>query len=336
MDVVESYAQTPGFFFSPKLIIKQIENKGNSVVCVDKLDADEVLITVPVPLLLKKETHVENMDTHELLALEVLKRRKEDSSKWIGTFPDDYDTMPLFWPEDEVKLLPIEYQRIVAEQKADINKFVEKTGLDPADAAWAWASVNTRCLYWEDGGMALVPVVDYLNHVCNAELGLDVKGTPEGFVVKTKRVYEIGEEISFCYGPHENGFLLAHYGFMVPNNTWDYVFVDSVMAPLVEHKKKLLEDNNCWGEWTIDRHGEPDFRTEIALASLDARPIEVSFMKDGILKPGLYQTTISEAIRQIAADLINEFEGKLLNTKNQFIIDFYNRRLEILQKTLLS
>lgn len=335
-DVVREYAGTKGFFFSPKLSIRPIEAKGNSVVCVAPLAPDEVLITVPRSMLLTREgcaTHGA-LDTHEALALEVARRRAQHSSAWIASFPPDYDTMPVFWPAEEAALLPPESRRIVAEQRASIAAFARKAGLDAAEAAWAWASVNTRCLYWEDGGMALVPVVDYLNHTCSTAEGLDVRGTPDGFIVRTRRAYAVGEEASFCYGPHENGFLLAHYGFLVPGNSWDYVYIDEALRPLLAAKQALLAEHGLWGEWTLDRHGEPDFRAEIALAALDARPQEVALMQEGLLKPAQYAQAIADGVYQAAAQLIDDSEQKLLQATNPFTRALYTRRLEILNKAL--
>lgn len=116
--------------------------------------------------------------------------------------------------------------------------------------------------------------------------------------------YRNGDEVTFVYGAHDSGTLLAEYGFILPReeNYYDHYDVTLEVERLFEEvceteerdeKRAELEMNGYWGcvfrplschtdwllrrrlrDWTIplyDEPLEPSFRTQVALALLDAR-----------------------------------------------------------------
>lgn len=388
MDVVEHFRNTDGFYFSPDLQIRQLENRGNSVVCTKDIPAGELLIKVPLSMLLTRSSKQgsktdskssrsnsfntssridttqsdksknlssftdssiskknggavttstastastatsDGLDTHEELALMVLEKRKSRKDPWISSFPDDFDTMCYFWPDSEWKKLPSLYKSKVVAQKEYVENFARKANLSLKDAAWAWASVNTRCLYWNEGGMALVPVIDYLNHTCDKADGLDVGSNAQGFYAKTQRSYKAGEEVSFCYGPHENACLMVHYGFYVEDNPWDFVSLDDgVTSDLMAYKNTLI-DEGLWLNWTLDLDGAPDFLTEIALTVCDSTKDLRQAMKMGLVKPGQF---IGGRLQAIVMNLIHMY-SEYVDSRNPFLAQYFGRMLYILDK----
>ncbi|KAJ2368785.1 hypothetical protein H4S01_001393 [Coemansia sp. RSA 2610] len=61
--------------------------------------------------------------------------------------------------------------------------------------------------------IALAPVLDLLNHSYQASVSTYFDAKCRRFVIKTLRPYHKGDEVFISYGPHDNGFMLAEYGF---------------------------------------------------------------------------------------------------------------------------
>jgi len=86
------------------------------------------------------------------------------------------------------------------------------------DFAWAWCSVNSRCLFIPLGlkphqdNFTLAPLLDMANHTMDPRLECKVKWTPTGGLklsapAKTYRPegFVPGQEVMIAYGPHSNG-----------------------------------------------------------------------------------------------------------------------------------
>ena len=112
--------------------------------------------------------------------------------------------------------------------------------------AWAWFTVNTRAVYFEnslrgkrteeiykgysndaDQNLALAPFLDMFNHcsTANVEAGynLSQKISKTGYEIITNTECHKYDQVFINYGPHGNLRLYTEYGFAEENNPNDFV-----------------------------------------------------------------------------------------------------------------
>ncbi|KAK6725522.1 hypothetical protein RB195_004069 [Necator americanus] len=94
---------------------------------------------------------------------------------------------------------------------------------------WAWHVVNTRCIYVENkphpsidnssgDTLAVIPFVDMLNHDPQAQ-GIGMYDRYSNmYIVRAAHCVLEDQEVTVCYGPHDNARLWMEYGFTLPNN----------------------------------------------------------------------------------------------------------------------
>jgi hypothetical protein len=177
-------------------------------------------------------------------------------------------SMPMLWCEAWQDLLPQPSKDYLAKQKAKFDKDWKKSkDVIKGDAFYLfryyWLVVNTRCFYWEhnewpprkpgkrkrnltaEDNMALAPFVDYFNH---ANEGCIYTSNAGGCWITCNRDYATGEEVTFCYGTHNNDYLLVEYGFILPDNKHDCIILDHVILPeLTDPQQELLQEYNYLG-----------------------------------------------------------------------------------------
>uniref|UniRef100_A0A915HS28 SET domain-containing protein n=1 Tax=Romanomermis culicivorax TaxID=13658 RepID=A0A915HS28_ROMCU len=107
---------------------------------------------------------------------------------------------------------------------------------------WAWATVNSRCIYKENttdehsfcnnwfGGqqdsasIALIPFLDMINHSSDSKISCKFNQKSKSFqLVQLDGCIHKGQEIFICYGPHNNARLFLEYGFILEQNPNDSV-----------------------------------------------------------------------------------------------------------------
>ena len=94
----------------------------------------------------------------------------------------------------------------------------------------------------------LLPTVDILNHKFNSKITY-FTGSDRRFYLKTRESLKSGDSVYNNYGAKSNDSFLLSYGFVIPNNTEDTLYVQFGIADdgneeLVQFKKKYLEDNS--------------------------------------------------------------------------------------------
>ncbi|KAJ2553671.1 hypothetical protein EV175_002858 [Coemansia sp. RSA 1933] len=110
---------------------------------------------------------------------------------------------------------------------------------------WAWLAVNTRCIHLgQDIGsrdtIALAPFLDLLNHGKEAKVTTYFDLISRQFVIKTLTPYKRGREVFISYGPHDNSFMLAEYGFVIAENPFQTLELDhQVYAWIAAVKSRL-------------------------------------------------------------------------------------------------
>ncbi|OBT49467.1 hypothetical protein VE00_00325 [Pseudogymnoascus sp. WSF 3629] len=268
----------------------QFPGRGLGIVAKERQEAGKIILTVPTSALRTTLTvpkaisiPLGKITAHGLLAADLSLDTDEARSRWRDVLPsqEDFQTsMPILWSPVLQDFLP---QAASALLSGQIKKFeldwATVSGAFPAltrdHYMYNWLIVNTRTFYYVPPGtkkkkdpkdcMALNPFADYFNH---SSQGCTVEFGPEGFEITSNKVYEAGEEIYISYGKHSNDFLLAEYGFIMDENDFDHILLDSVIIPKMDAVQlQLVRDAGYLGNYVLDKESVC-YRTEVALRAL--------------------------------------------------------------------
>ncbi|KAJ3126087.1 SET domain-containing protein 4 [Nowakowskiella sp. JEL0407] len=153
---------------------------------------------------------------------------------------------------------------------------------------WAWCAVNTRCvtlsptqppntsqLDFSNPTIALIPLFDMLNHSPTAKIEAYLDKPSNSFLFKCNTDVCEGDQVFLSYGPHDNNFLLVEYGFVVPNNPYNFVELDEEFENLgvTEYTTNILKEYGFYGEYTVSIDSiSPRLITAIRLHVLSHSP----------------------------------------------------------------
>lgn len=287
--LMRSWLEGRGAYISPKVTARTIEGRGTSVICTGDLTQGETIIEIPPGLLLNARTASlkdKNLTSHQLLAAELSIR--EDP--WTEILPNDFNGFPLCWELVQRQELPAKYRGQVEGQlrkfSDDYEVYQREMGVLAVSAERFkkfWLQVNSRCLYWDLGlsredNMTLAPFVDLFNHTGYQDVSVKIDRHPlRGSMIVRAPKLRAGQEVCLNYGPHENGFLLCEYGFVESNNPWDFIDITpQIQIGLPSNALSKLDELGYAGDYSVGRHFEPSFRTQVALASMQSigKPLE--------------------------------------------------------------
>ncbi|KAF3930187.1 hypothetical protein ABW20_dc0101122 [Dactylellina cionopaga] len=177
-------------------------------------------------------------------------------------------SMPIFWSDQIlsncspwVRSFALKQQEKIAEDYKHAVEFHHNKSdgveFSKEEYEWAWATVNTRTIYYRpkkwykvpaEDCMTMCPLIDYYNHDWRNEDTCSVTFSLDGLRVTTQKAYETGEEIFVTYGEYNNDHLLVEYGFTLPNNESDNINLDFwVLKKLSPRHQKILEDISFHG-----------------------------------------------------------------------------------------
>jgi len=232
----------------------------------------EVLISIPLDKMITRNSLVKKLSDYYdyplhwstqlmlscFLIRESMKIKQMCSakSKWkiyLETLPQNYDVPYFDCPQDLLIYLPrhlkvsIEEQfRLIDTQFKEIVKVLKEENVSKEMFAWAWFTVNTRAVYFEDGydNLALAPFLDMFNHSCH--VSVHVEKTQHFYNLKSSNDSLKHSQVFINYGPHDNLKLYLEYGFVVPENPQDCVtftledFIEILATEFsVENKGKI-------------------------------------------------------------------------------------------------
>ncbi|KAK3842707.1 MAG: hypothetical protein J3R72DRAFT_442254 [Linnemannia gamsii] len=264
-----------------KLTLAEFSNTGRGMMATKDIKAGEVIVQVPERNLVTMRSlqatygariarFGKKVNSHMIIALHIaLLVQAPERSGWLPylrMLPKKFDTMPVRYPPELLELLPQNAQVHVKKQKAKIEAdynitldFLQSNAdlltrpLQYEEYEWAWLVVNTRCIYLDAknqsaaDNIALAPMLDFLNHTHDAKTEGAFCTKTKSYQIKTLLPYKKGEQVFINYGPHDNCFILVEYGFVTPNNPYNYVTVDndfmqlSIPGESVAAKKDKLE-----------------------------------------------------------------------------------------------
>jgi hypothetical protein len=299
--------------------------------------AGSTIVSVPLTALRTAKTVPKRISdpigpitVHGLLAADLAMDESNHLWKAVLPSPQDFqESMPLMWDPQLQDLLPEAARTLLENQKRKLSRdwaAVSKAFplLTYDEYLYTWLITNTRTFYFlspsrkakhpsnRDDCMALNPFADYFNHT--DDQGCEVTFGPNGYAITTDKPIKKGEEIYISYGNHSNDFLLAEYGFILEENKWDEICLDSYILPLLsEIQKKTLKDAGFLGKYVLDKE-TVCYRTQVALRLLclplkdwrrflnghddgkDQSAVDQLLLK--ILRP--YSKTVEETIKSLA------------------------------------
>ncbi|KAG0097548.1 SET domain-containing protein 4 [Podila epicladia] len=290
-----------------KLTLAEFSNTGRGMMATKDIKAGEVMIQVPernlVTLKSLQSTYGpriarfgKKINSHMVIALHIaLLVQAPEKSGWLPylrMLPKKFDTMPVRYPQELFDLLPQNAQAHVNKQKAKIvadynsvldflksNQDLLSRPLSYEEYEWAWLVVNTRCIYLDAkrqdaaDNIALAPMLDFLNHTHDAKTEGRFCTKTKSYQIKTLLPYKKGEQVFINYGPHDNCFILVEYGFVTPENPYNYVTVDNDFMHLAipgetsvakKDKMELLDMAGYHGDYVLHRN-DVSFRLLVGL-----------------------------------------------------------------------
>ncbi|KAF9426149.1 SET domain-containing protein 4, partial [Podila epigama] len=345
-----------------KLTLAEFSNTGRGMMATKPIKAGEVIVQVPESNLVTLKSlqskygariarFGKKINSHMIIALHIaLLVQAPEKSGWLPylrMLPKKFDTMPVRYPQELFDLLPQNAQAHVNKQKAKIvadyncvieflksNQDLLTRPLDYDEYEWAWLVVNTRCIYLDAkkqvaaDNIALAPMLDFLNHTHDAKTEGRFCTKTRSYQIKTLLPYKKGEQVFINYGPHDNCFILVEYGFVTPENPYNYVTVDNDFLDLTvpgessvarRSKLELLDMAGYYGDYVLHRN-EVSFRLLVGLRLLLIQPFNQ------------LSATTQHAIAQWHS-IING-EADQISDENERLVPVYLERLcdEILVK----
>lgn len=189
------------------------------------------LISIPIQKLMTRKSVQERFpshySTHLMLTCFLIQESFKECSNWkiyLKSLPKTYD-VPYFDLEKNLNFVP-NYLKSLFQDQVDLvkqNFEASKICRDLDKFAWAWFTVNTRGVYFEDNhdNLALAPFLDMFNHDFSVQVQSRII---DGNYVLVAENETLADEQAFInYGPHDNLKLYLEYGFVLPNNPHDTV-----------------------------------------------------------------------------------------------------------------
>ncbi|KAK6051705.1 SET domain protein [Cooperia oncophora] len=261
-----SWCRTKGIV-SDGLEIRSCEESGNGVFAARSFRTDEKVIEVPEELMITAGK-VADMDPYaellkdtklfptpfELLTL-FFCMEDEDSSlyaPYLKMLPKTFTT-PLYKGQTvDPAHLPSSVRDCWCTQQKDLRESWNKIEQACPDITyerflWAWHVVNTRCIYVENkphasvdnsagDTLAVVPFVDMLNHDPSAQCLATFERYSKKYVVRASHYILEDQQVTVCYGPHDNARLWMEYGFTLPNNPNGKVMMEHALFVALARK----------------------------------------------------------------------------------------------------
>ncbi|CAO3652471.1 unnamed protein product [Cunninghamella echinulata] len=293
-----------------KLVLATFKNTGRGMMAIEDIKAGDIIVQVPKSFLISNDLlykvyGAHPLSTHQILALHLvlllIKDTKENRwwKPYLDLLPTHFNTLPVTFPPILSKHLPsslaeevsLQRQKIKQDYQACIKFMKARPSLLPLLShvsfkryEWAWLCVNTRCIHVstsdktaKGGNIAMAPLLDFLNHTTEARIESKFNQKTQSFEIRTLTPYQKGEQVFINYGPHDNQAIFKEYGFVLSDNSYNFVSLDKEVMDLFPQmekssqgrmvKKNILEQSGYYGDYTIKKD-EISFRLLNALRLL--------------------------------------------------------------------
>ncbi|KAJ3158141.1 SET domain-containing protein 4 [Geranomyces michiganensis] len=234
------------------LELAEFPRTGRGMRAMRDIKAGETLVRIPESVLLTSRTPAVGsvcarvcgtkvLTEHQKLALFLAVEKSDPESAfapYIAVLPASFGTVaggaragPV------VNAMPSRMRELchAVWARCDVDfEAISSANIDRKVFEWAWFAVNTRCVSLnspttEPGNptIALAPLLDFLNHSPSVSTIAAFDPTSRTFALTTVNAIAKGEQAFISYGPHDNAFLAAEYGFAVPGNGANVCHVDA-------------------------------------------------------------------------------------------------------------
>jgi len=255
----------------PNLIMKFYTIDYRGVHARRRLAKDELILEVPLPLIMTTEVAKDSeiglkiqkagcqlYSDHSWLAACLLQEKYNSKSFWkpyIDILPVHYRNMPIFFDDDELKMLKGSFTlKMIEDRKEELKaeydnivKYVPEFGkFHYLDFFWARVAVITRVFGFEVRGRkteGLVAMADMLNHKRPNETSWTFDDSRNAFTITTTKILLKNAQIFDSYGRKCNSRFFVNYGFALDFNEDNQValfFNLNKEDPTFQIKSKLL------------------------------------------------------------------------------------------------
>jgi len=332
----------------PHLVMKYYTVDYRGVHAKKRLEKDELILEVPLPLIMTTEVAKESdigqkiqqsgcqlYSDHSWLAACLLQEKYNPKSKWkpyIDILPVHYRNVPIFFDEEDLKMLKGSFTlKMITDRKEELKaeydnivKFVPEFGkYHHLDFSWARVAVITRVFGFEVRGRkteGLVAMADMLNHKRPNETSWTFDDSRNAFTITTTKRLLKSAQIFDSYGRKCNSRFFVNYGFALDFNEDNQValfFTLPVDDPAAQIKHKLLGGNRTRRFQIAFEHKERCTKKcmswlRIAQATVDELPI--SKMPDITkIDPISHQNElrVMQALKKAAMDILKQFDTSL-------------------------
>eukprot|EP00808_Paulinella_micropora_P031627 g5082.t1 len=230
----------------PNLIMKFYTVDYRGVHARRRLEKDELILSVPLPLIITTEVAKESdigqriknsgcqlYSDHSWLAAFLLQEKYNATSKWrpyLDILPVHYRNMPLFFDDEELGWLKGSFTtKMISDRKFSLRleydnicKYVpEFSQYHHLDFSWARVAVITRVFGFEVAGEkteGLVAMADMLNHKRPNETAWTFDDSMNAFTITTTKRLLKSSQIFDSYGRKCNSRFFVNYGFALDFN----------------------------------------------------------------------------------------------------------------------
>lgn len=231
------------------LEIRSCEKSGNGLFATRFFRTDERLIELPEKLIItagkiaELEKYSKLLDEtklfptpFELLTLFFCMEDCESSfyAPYINVLPKSFTTPSYTNKYIDPVNLPLSARKYWCDQQKDVHESWKRIHevvpeISHEKFLWAWHVVNTRCIYMENkphvkvdnsvgDTLAVIPFVDMLNHDPFAKGLAGFDSYSNEYIVRSTHCVMEDEEVTVCYGAHDNARLWMEYGFTLSSN----------------------------------------------------------------------------------------------------------------------
>lgn len=167
--------------------------------------------------------------------------------------PDDLSAKVI----DHQSIILTTYNEIISEMSSIVCSHCSETFINIFTFEvykWAWSIVNTRAVYMSPdcslknkiklsdvNNLALAPYIDMFNHSPLACVRATVNHLNGAYTIVTEKLFKKHSEVFINYGPHSNTKLFLEYGFIVPSNPQDSIYLSA--NEIISKTEKTLNKN---------------------------------------------------------------------------------------------
>uniref|UniRef100_A0A0N5AEV8 SET domain-containing protein n=1 Tax=Syphacia muris TaxID=451379 RepID=A0A0N5AEV8_9BILA len=316
MDAFVEWARSRNIFFPNVELRKCFDNSGYGIFAKRNLRENEILITVPLDVMITAKSLVEvpyyeklfsgrKLKPFEaLVVFFIVESKKSENLQWapyLNVLPKCFSTPAVVDSDLNSEYLPATERELWDNQKKEISSVYKKIDsvLDCSLSydlfLWAWHIVNSRCICVpsnphtmfdnsEGDSIAVIPVVDMLNHSNIYQGFCEWNNVMQRYVVTSARAVAEGEQVFVCYGPHTNGRLWIDYGFTLPNNTCNRIPItpdllimlaeESGMQITKDHEQAIKDSKLSCTLYSSDDLPSYGYRAAFRILHLDRQQLE--------------------------------------------------------------